>query len=276
MKDIIDFGHGYLIAAWPIFVVLATCVVIEIVSPRVRYGLHERLPGFLIYMTVPVTAAMVGIPLQALWQQLQIDPVLDLSGLSPVLVIIYLVLSYDFINYWEHRFEHRFLWPVHAVHHSVSELHAANSFNHPLQGGMSFLVHSLHFSLIRLDSYALPFAASFLISIWAILIHSPTRVNLGPLWRIIVDSRFHRIHHSIEPRHFGKNFAPIFSIWDRMFGTAYFPAPDEFPDVGLDGVRPPRSIWSYLVFPLTVMRAARSSHRTDRAAQLPLGERRSP
>ena len=38
-------------------------------------------------------------------------------------------------------------------------------------------------------------------------IHSPIDVHFGRLRKVLVDNRFHRIHHSIEPRHF-KHTAP--------------------------------------------------------------------
>ena len=41
---------------------------------------------------------------------------------------------------------------------------------------------------------------------------------------MIADNRFHRIHHSIQPQHFDKNFGAGTSLWDQLFGTAYFPA----------------------------------------------------
>jgi len=64
-------------------------------------------------------------------------------------------------------------------------------------------------------------------------IHSPTRLHFGPLWRLVYDNRFHRIHHSLEPRHFEKNFGVTTPLWDWMFGTLYVPAKDEWPDTGL-------------------------------------------
>ena len=67
---------------------------------------------------------------------------------------------------------------------------------------------------------------------------------------MIVDPRFHRIHHSLEPRHFDRNFAVCFSFWDSLFGTAYWPKKGEWPAVGVKEYPAPRNFWEYLMLPL--------------------------
>jgi sterol desaturase/sphingolipid hydroxylase (fatty acid hydroxylase superfamily) len=69
------------------------------------------------------------------------------------------------------------------------------------------------------------------------------------LRRIIADNRFHRIHHSVEPQHFGKNFGAGTSLWDQLFGTAYFPAADEWPATGLSDQREANTVSEYLWSP---------------------------
>src|SRR5690348_8430022 len=44
------------------------------------------------------------------------------------------VLIADFFIYWRHRAEHKWFWPIHAVHHAPTELHAANDIGHPAPG----------------------------------------------------------------------------------------------------------------------------------------------
>ncbi|MDB9522701.1 sterol desaturase, partial [Dolichospermum circinale CS-1225] len=64
------------------------------------------------------------------------------------------------------------------------------------------------------------------------------------------------IHHSVEPKHYDKNFGYILSFWDWIFGTLYVPQSYEKLDFGLlDGesslfnnpinllVQPFKSIW---------------------------------
>jgi hypothetical protein len=50
----------------------------------------------------------------------------------------------------------------------------------------------------------------------------------------VVTPLFHRIHHSMERRHFDKNFGGRLIVWDYLFGTmnANF---NEYPKIGVPG-----------------------------------------
>jgi hypothetical protein len=58
---------------------------------------------------------------------------------------------------------------------------------------------------------------------------------------VFVTPQYHRIHHSIEPRHQDKNFGNLLTVWDRMFGTMNRNY-DEYPATGVIGLEfdPPR------------------------------------
>ena len=94
-----------------------------------------------------------------------------------------------------------------------------------------------------------PILVGLILSWQPIYLHSATRLQLGRVMRtLVVDSRYHRIHHSLEPKHFDRNFGAATPLWDWLFGTAYFPNDDEWPDVGLAGLDEPTNIreWSAL------------------------------
>ena len=76
--------------------------------------------------------------------------------------------------------------------------------------------------------------------------HANTRIGFGPFRYILSEPMYHRIHHSVERKHWDKNFAFKFPVWDMLFGTAHFPETDEFPRTGLDYMREPRSVGQYL------------------------------
>ena len=86
-----------------------------------------------------------------------------------------------------------------------------------------------------------------LIRIWIIqivgkMIHVNSRISYGPLKYLIAEPRYHRIHHSVERKHWDKNFASFFPIWDIIFGTAYFPKKEEYPATGLSDQPEPRTV----------------------------------
>jgi sterol desaturase/sphingolipid hydroxylase (fatty acid hydroxylase superfamily) len=70
--------------------------------------------------------------------------------------------------------------------------------------------------------------------------------HFGKLNRVVVDNRFHRIHHSVEPQHLDKNFGIWLSCWDYMYGTAYTPKPGEWPKVLGIGIAPPKTVREFL------------------------------
>jgi sterol desaturase/sphingolipid hydroxylase (fatty acid hydroxylase superfamily) len=40
---------------------------------------------------------------------------------------------------------------------------------------------------------------------------------------VLADSNIHRLHHSIDPVDYDRNFAAYFPIWDIIFGTFKYP-----------------------------------------------------
>jgi sterol desaturase/sphingolipid hydroxylase (fatty acid hydroxylase superfamily) len=245
---------------------IIVCTVIEHISVIERYSLRARLPGLAMNLIqVPLTMALAW-PITNFWWSLGIGNriviplwkwLAPLGALGFALQILVIAMVTDFLIYWRHRTEHKLFWPIHAVHHSPTELHAANDIEHPMQVWFSIVFISIPLSLVQFDGPATPAAVGFVIGLLTYYIHSPVDVHFGPLRKVLVDNRFHRIHHSLEPRHFDKNFGVGFSIWDRLFGTAYDPAPDEWPKVGLENVAPPRTIRDYLLLPF---RTGREEH----------------
>lgn len=192
---------------------------------------------------------------------------IGLSGMSPeidprqmlglptwaaaILVGIAIILAKDFFFYWEHRIQHRWLWRWHAPHHAIRNLSAINSWHHWSEIAMFALMVAVPMSLLSPAFGPRPFLIGLILSWQPIYLHSATRLQLGPVLRkLVVDSRYHRIHHSLESKHFDRNFGAATPLWDWLFGTAYFPGENEWPEVGLAGIDEPRTVreWSSLPF----------------------------
>lgn len=145
------------------------------------------------------------------------------------------IILYDFFGYWLHRAQHRWLWRLHAIHHSIEELSGINSYFHWTEQFFRIAFISLPAAyVVGIDAAPSVFGIELLVTLQGYYLHSPNSLHLGPVVRrVIADNRFHRIHHSVAPHHFDKNFGAGTSIWDQLFGTAYFPAEDEWPATGL-------------------------------------------
>jgi sterol desaturase/sphingolipid hydroxylase (fatty acid hydroxylase superfamily) len=170
-------------------------------------------------------------------------------------------LVIDGLRYLAHRLEHKLFWPIHGVHHSIRELHAANSFAHPIEGLIEAVCVVIPLSLVH-ASREVVLVTGAITGLQNVIIHAPTRLHLGPLRAIFVDSRFHRIHHSLEVQHHDRNFGFLFSFWDRLFGTAHEPGPDEWPATGVDELPPPRTFAGLLLHPLQHFQRPRRFRRT--------------
>lgn len=231
---------------------IGLCTLVELVSRRGPFRWRERWPGVLFGLLNPVFAILVAIPLKLLWANVGLEPLvhLDALGLGLAGGVLLSLLVTDFLMYWEHRFEHRFLWPVHAVHHSVENLSAATSYSHPAQFVPMFMMISVPLSLIDFGSLAVPAIVSTTVFFLQLFIHSPVRIGFGPLRHLLVDPAFHRLHHSLEQQHFDRNFSILFSFWDRIFGTQVMPRAGEWPEVGIHEARSPRTVAELLLFPL--------------------------
>lgn len=241
----------------PVAMVLSLVSLIEQVAPRHRVPLRERFPGIVYLPILPILVMLAGLPLSHLWQMLGVRPLFSLRDLHPAVGLVAALLILDFLRYVEHRLEHRLWWPVHSLHHAPASVHASSVLAHPLIAIPEFFVIAVPLSFLDIG-VAGYFWLTLAVIFQDFVIHSPLSVHLGPLRRLIVDNRFHRIHHSLEERHFGKNFGLFFTIWDQLFGTAYFPAKDEWPDTGIEGVEMPRTFSGILLHPLRQLRSNKS------------------
>lgn len=251
----IQIGMAVFVAA----LFIAFCTLAELVSQRQPFRWSVRWPGILFGLLVPAFAVLVTLPLQRLWSHLGVAALIriDLPGLvGGAASVLMLLLLVDFLKYWEHRFEHRFLWPVHAVHHAEEHLSATTSYSHPLQFVSMFFLISVPVSLIDIGPVTTPMWVAGILVFMELFIHSPTRVGFGPLRHLLVDGAYHRLHHSLEERHFDRNFAILFSFWDKIFGTCVMPGPDEWPRTGIREARSPRTVAELLLFPFRLWRNA--------------------
>jgi sterol desaturase/sphingolipid hydroxylase (fatty acid hydroxylase superfamily) len=245
----------------PFMAMLAALSLLEWALPVGCFSWRSRVAGFLYWFVNLALGAMLLVLLNFLWRRVGVQPLVKvpLGQFGVVAAVILALLIADLTAYWNHRLEHRLFWRVHSLDHSVTDLNAANGYAHFSEKGFRFLFFSIPLSLIHFDQPSIPVALAMGREMLERYIHSPTRLHFGALRWIFVDNRFHRIHHSAEERHFEKNFGILFSFWDRLFGTAWEPAKDEWPATGVKGVSPPRSLADCLLFPIRQRRSDTSA-----------------
>jgi sterol desaturase/sphingolipid hydroxylase (fatty acid hydroxylase superfamily) len=135
------------------------------------------------------------------------------------------VAMLDFVTYWFHRLGHLvpFLWRFHRVHHSDTNMDASTNFRgHPIETflwfGASNILAAGIFG-IDLLAFGLYF---FIITPLLFLEHANLRF---PTWLdktiglVFTTPNLHKIHHDQNQHYTDSNFADIFILWDRLFGT---------------------------------------------------------
>ncbi len=148
-----------------------------------------------------------------------------------------LFVAQDFARFYLHRLQHKipWLWCFHKVHHSAAVLTPLTLMRtHPVDmvlarlrdmislgtvNGIAFALIGSELSVIEiLGVNAFGFAFNLL---GANLRHSHAYISFGALESIFISPAAHQIHHSIEPKHYDKNFGVCLSLWDRLYESHY-------------------------------------------------------
>ncbi|MER9752501.1 sterol desaturase family protein [Mesorhizobium sp. M0166] len=192
---------------------------------------------------------------------------------GPVTIVIFtatMLVAYDISYYLYHVAQHRFpfLWELHKVHHSAEVMVGITKDRvHPLDDLMNRMwdgvIPGICFGIWSLIALHPVEVAIFGINVYVIrnilmmdfVRHTHLKISFGPLNNIILCPHWHQVHHSIDPRHYDKNFGLLFSFWDRLFGTQFVPEPDEDLKFGLvdRDVRDYQSLFGLYILPLKKM-----------------------
>lgn len=158
--------------------------------------------------------------------------------------VVVFTLVMDFGEYAFHRAQHAipFLWRMHALHHSDGNVTATTAERHWWGDSLlkALTVWPVAAAVVGPDPRA--FFIYNLIMCYHYFVHSNLRVNLGSMSWLINAPAYHRRHHSMDPEHYGSNFAALFPIFDLLTG-AYRPASDYARTGGADR-RP--DVWGVL------------------------------
>jgi len=151
--------------------------------------------------------------------------------LNEITRLIIGVVLYDITAYWIHRMTHRVpvFWRFHRVHHSDTSMDSSTFFRmHPVEVILVFGVGNiLTAALFGTDLLSLALYY-FILNLFFFLEHSNFKF---PVWLdktlgwVITTPNLHKIHHEQNQYYTDSNFADIFILWDRIFGTyKYLPA----------------------------------------------------
>jgi sterol desaturase/sphingolipid hydroxylase (fatty acid hydroxylase superfamily) len=260
-------GHFWVLQLTAVFMFVGLCFIEGVLTKRnisdkpppelVTDAVYWFVSPYLRMLSKALIAAVLVLAALALGAR---DAPAFVHGFGPLsrqpapLLLIETLLVSDLCSYWAHRAQHRFpvLWRVHAIHHSPKVVRWSTVGRvHPLN-------ELLNYAAGLLPCLAVGLPVSAVLSIipvmmwWAVLAHSNIRTDYGPLRHVFVSPVFHRFHHTHSHDGGNKNFANVFSLWDRLFGSFHLPAGRQPEVFGLDEDDMPESYVGQLLYPFGV------------------------
>lgn len=149
-----------------------------------------------------------------------------------VLVMLALITLIDVVFYFFHRLSHRcsFLWAGHVVHHEIEEFNLTVALRRSVMQEFTIIWVYIPFAFFGFSpgAFFLMFAAH---NLYQFLIHTTYLPEMRTLGLVFNTPYHHEIHHCRNEAYIDKNFAGVFIIWDKMFGT--FAERTEKPEFGV-------------------------------------------
>ena len=212
----------YIALAVPVFFLL---IGVELLVNRARGDLSYRLHDAVSSLSCGVGQQVLGIVFFFTARVIGYDYVHQktaIFSISPSDVGAWLVLipAVDLCYYAFHRAAHRvnFLWAGHIVHHQSEDYNLSTALRQSWFVGLFVWLFYLPLAVIGFPTvmYLVAVTLNTLYQFW---IHTRAIRSLGPLEAVLNTPSHHRVHHGIDPRYIDRNYAGMFIVWDRLFGT---------------------------------------------------------
>lgn len=235
------------------FAVFGICMLWEMFAPRrkVAKGLAWRWGNNFSLGLVSWYLTAVANTLLVLWVADWTDErelgVLAPLGLGATAEFLILLASTQLLGYWVHVAFHRvsWLWPLHAVHHSDTEVDVSTGYrHHPLEPLLTLPISAPLVFLLGVSLEAAVIYRLFAV-VATVFSHSNVRIPEGLeryLRLIVLTPDFHRVHHSSDPPYTNSNYGSLVPWFDYVFGSArhWTFSEHETRELGLEYLREPR------------------------------------
>lgn len=216
-----------------IALVLAEMIVARI-KDRTRYEPKDTLVSLALGLGSTVAGALsLGLVFALslwVWQFRLFD-----IGYAWYWFVLAFVLD-DLFYYVFHRSAHRvrWFWGSHVIHHSSQHYNLSTALRQTWTGFVSLgFVFRLPLLLIGFPPAMLVFVAGLNL-IYQFWIHTEM-IDRMPRWfeAVMNTPSHHRVHHATNPRYLDTNYAGVFIVWDRLFGTFEPERADDRPRYGI-------------------------------------------
>ena len=281
MLNILWDTRGYFF--W-LLVVSLLCVALEFLWPwrKKQKLLREQLGQDIVWLVlnghyVGIAISSVAAYLGAKWapgffEHMESYHLLAAAPIA-VQVLVFFFLK-DFLEWGVLNLLHRnrFLWEFHKMHHSIHEMDWIGNLRfHWVEIVVYHTLTYLPLVVLGVDGRVILWVAIF-GTLVGHLNHSNLNLTWGPLRYVLNSPRMHIWHHDHDPPEAhpqGVNFGISLSLWDWIFGTAYWPDPKQSPEqqparLGFHGDdRYPRSFLGRVFYPVTGLLRPRRATPTE-------------
>ncbi|MCW5725508.1 MAG: sterol desaturase family protein [Maricaulaceae bacterium] len=211
-----------ILIAIPFFVALVVAEMIYArATGRARFEPRDSAASLVMGLGNTVSGALLGFLALGWFLFLERFALFDLGWAWWVWIVCF--VTDDFLYYWSHRFAHtvRWFWADHVVHHSSQHYNLTTALRQPWLSPLTlkFIWFGSWMVLLGFPIAMIAFCSALNL-IYQFWIHTEAVKRLpAPFEWLFNTPSHHRVHHATNPRYLDKNYAGVFIIWDRMFGT---------------------------------------------------------
>ncbi len=243
-----------------VLLILIESVAARIMGMQINHGL-DTISSLSSGMTNTLKS-LLGLSVVIVSYQWMVEHMALVHIQSTIWVYILCFIGVDFAAYWSHRFNHvvNVFWNRHIVHHSSEEFNLACALRQTIASfvGIYFFLN-IPLALLGIPTKVLAIVAPLHLfaQFWY---HTRLIGRMGFLEHILVTPSHHRVHHAINQQYLDKNYAAIFIVWDKWFGTFQ----EELPEVpAVYGTKTPVNTWNpFLINFMHVWGIAKDAFRT--------------
>ncbi len=189
-------------------------------SKRVRYERRDALASLAMGVGSVLINALTAAIIWRIGYTVWLHRAFDIGFVWWAWIICF--VGEDFFYYWFHRSAHRvrWFWASHSIHHSSQHYNLTTALRQTWTGMLScsFVFH-LPLFWLGLPP-AMIFTCAGLNLVYQFWIHTEA-VGQCPAWfeAIMNTPSHHRVHHATNPAYLDCNYAGVFIVWDKLFGS---------------------------------------------------------
>ena len=142
----------------------------------------------------------------------------DIAALASWSAVFLLV---DLCYYWSHRCAHEIniLWAGHVVHHQSEEYNLPVALRQSALHGLMSWIFYVPLAVIGVP-WRMFVACNAINLVYQFWIHTRAVGTLGRVTEYVMNTpSHHRVHHGVNPKYQDKNYAGVFIVFDRWFGS---------------------------------------------------------